>query len=95
MTAEVAQPRRFALTAIASSTRCAITAASTDCLRVSRAAVASCSINPTNLAGLKLRSATSALGFREKCSRGNPLSSKADTGVPSATARLVLCSQAA
>ena len=46
-------------------------------------------------AALKLRSAVSTIGFREKCSRGNPLSSKADTGVPSATASADLCSQAA
>ncbi len=33
--------------------------------------------------------------FREKCSRGNPLSRTVDSGVPSATASADLCSQAA
>ncbi len=46
-------------------------------------------------AALKLRSAVSTLPFREKCSRGKPLSSKVDSGVPSATASADLCSQAA
>ena len=40
----------------------------------------------TSRAALKLRSAVSTSALREKCSRGNPLSSKVDTGVPSATA---------
>ena len=41
-----------------------------------------------NRVASKWRSAASTIGFREKCKRGNPLSSKVDTGVPSATADL-------
>ncbi len=77
-------PRRFAFTAIDSSVRCAITAASEACLRMSSAAAASCSMTATSRAALKLRSAVSTLALREKCSRGKPLSSKVETGVPSA-----------
>ena len=62
---------------------------------ISSAAAASCSMTANNRAALKLRSAVSTLPFREKCKRGNPLSSKVDTGVPSATASADLCSQAA
>ena len=44
---------------------------------------------------LNWRSVVSTFALREKCSRGNPLSSKVETGVPSAAASAVLCSHAA
>src|SRR5690242_16493276 len=90
-----AYPRRRAFTAIAISVRWAMAAASVDCLRVSSAAVASCSIMAASLAALKLRSAVSTMGFREKCRRGYPPSSTAEAGVPSAMASADLCSHAA
>src|SRR5262249_14110982 len=77
------QPRRFALTARASGVRGAIAAAGAVCLRMSRAAVASWSMTATSLPTEKLRSAISAIGLREKCSRGNPLSSTLEAGAPS------------
>ena len=46
-------------------------------------------------AAVKLRSAISTLGFREKCSRGNPPSSTSTPASPSARASADLCSQAA
>jgi len=65
-----ARPRRFAFAAIAISVRWAMAAARVDCLRVSSAAVASCSMMTASRATLKLRSAVSTAGFREKCRRG-------------------------
>src|SRR5437868_7894455 len=79
-------PLRFAFAAIDNSARWAITAASAGCLRISSAAVASCSMITTKRAALQLRSAVSTFAFREKCRRGNPLSSNVDSRVPSAIA---------
>ena len=66
----VPQPRRFAFAAMAIRVRWAMAAARVDCLRVSSAAVASCSMIAASRATLKLRSAVSTAGFREKCRRG-------------------------
>jgi len=45
--------------------------------------------------GEKLRSATSTMGLREKCSRGKPPSSNCEAGVPSRSPSADLCSHAA
>ena len=49
-----ALPLRRAFTAIDSSVRCAITAASADCLRISSAATASCSMIATQPRGAEI-----------------------------------------
>ena len=93
--ADETHPRRFAFTAIDSSVRCAIDGGQRGLLAHVQRRRGELIDDRDQPRGAEIAQRGFDGAFREKCSRGNPLSSKVETGVPSATASADLCSQAA